>query len=123
MKKIQNQWTGSKSDDPKALKAQIKTFFEKHDHQNKVIIDIYRMVFPDWDKIKAIKGYPETGDELWKFICGLFQTFDREHHPDCLAGGAWMNWGFSTNTKLGPWEVNFENCSVTYHSKFHALKK
>ena len=34
------------------LKEHIKTIFEKHDHQEKVLIDLYKMVFPDWDQIQ-----------------------------------------------------------------------
>jgi hypothetical protein len=96
------------------LKARIKNCFEKQDDQAQVIIELYRMVFPDWNRIKEIKGHPETGDELWEFICRLFQELDRLHHPDCLAGGAWMNWGFSVNPKLAPWEINSKNCTLTY---------
>ena len=86
--------------DVKTLKDQIKAIFAKHDHQETVLIDLYRIVFPDWDKIRRIEGFPEAGIALWKFICDLFIDFDRKHHPDCLKGGAWMNSGFSSNSKL-----------------------
>jgi len=114
MEIFRRQRDGLKEKNVKALKAHIKAFFEKHDHQEKVIIDLYRMVLSDWDKIKTIKGHPETGDELWKFICRQFQIFDLEYHPDCLAGGAWMNWGFSVNRKLGPWDISLSSCTITY---------
>ena len=103
-----------KSQEVKALIARIRTLFQEHDDQGKVIIALYRMVFPDWDRIKSIQDHPETGDSLWKFICREFQKFDQEHQPDCLPGGAWMNLGFSVNRKFGPWEINSENCSITY---------
>ena len=114
MEQHKDQRQGLKRDDLKDLKARIKAIFENHDHQEKVLIDLYRMVFPDWDRIAKIRGYPEAGNDLWKFICRLFQDFDWEHHPDCLAGGAWMNWGFSVNGQIGPWEISFDNCSITY---------
>ncbi len=53
--------------DIRDLKARIKGFFERHDDQAQVVIELYRMVFPDWDRIKEIKGHPETGDQLWEF--------------------------------------------------------
>jgi hypothetical protein len=30
-----------------------------------------------------------------------------------MAGGAWLNWGFSTDEKLG-WEVSLDKCSLVY---------
>ena len=99
---------------PDKLRQHIESLFEKHSHQADVLIDIYRMVFPEWERIRKVKVYPESGDSLWKFICGKFQTFDRMHHPDCMPGGAWMNKGFSVNHKLPPWEISLDNCSVEY---------
>jgi hypothetical protein len=94
------------------LKDHIEAIFCKHDHQETVLIDLYRMVFPDCDNIRRIDGFPEAGNDLWKFICDLFIDFDRKHHPDCLKGGAWMNSGFSSNSKLGSWEISLDNCKV-----------
>jgi hypothetical protein len=98
--------------DLKTLKEHIEAIFCKHGHQENVLIDLYRIVFPDWDKIRRIEGFPEAGNALWKFICDLFIDFDRKHHPDCLKGGAWMNSGFSSNSKLGSWEISLDNCNV-----------
>ena len=94
------------------LKNYIKAIFLKHDHQKKVLIDIYKLVFPDWDQIKMIEGYPEASRELCIFISKQFIRFDRKHHPDCMAGGAWMNTGFSVKSNLGPWEISLKNCRV-----------
>ena len=98
--------------DLKTLKGHIEAIFCKHDHQEKILIDLYRLVFPDWDKIRRIEGFPEAGTALWKFICDLFIDFDRIHHPDCLKGGAWMNSGFSSKCNLDTWEISFDNCKV-----------
>lgn len=100
--------------DMESLQEHIEAIFERHDHQEKVLIDLYRMVLPDWDRIKKINGYPEAGHELWNFICTLFQEFDRKMHPDCISGGAWLNTGFSASRHIGPWEVDFENCHLIY---------
>ena len=96
------------------LKSRIGAIFEKSDHQEQVLIELYRMVFPDWDRIAKIKGYPEAGVDLWEIICRQFQAFDRVHHPGCIPGGAWMNIGFSVNNNLQGWEISFENCQVEY---------
>ena len=95
------------------LQKHIKAIFQKHDHQKKVLTDIYKLVFPDWDQIKMIEGYPEAGFELWKYIWNLFIEFDRKHHPNCFKGGAWMNTGFSANKDLSLWAISFSNCEVT----------
>ncbi len=98
--------------DLETLKEHIEAIFSKHDHQENVLIDLYKMVFPDWNKIKRIEGFPEAGTALWQFICDQFIDFDRKHHPDCFKGGAWMNAGFSSNCKLGAWEISRDNCKV-----------
>ena len=100
-----------------SLKARIKMVFENHQDQTKVINQLYRLFIKDWDRVDYIEGHPHCGEELWKFICGLFLEFDREHHSDCQPGGIWNSWGFIMNTTLGPWEVSLENCSMNYHHK------
>jgi hypothetical protein len=29
-----------------------------------------------------------------------------------MPGGAWLNWGFSVNRELDPWEIDFDYCVV-----------
>ena len=98
--------------DEETLKKHIKAIFELHEHQSDALVDIYKMVFPDWDNIEKINGFPEAGDELWKFIFKQFSEFDRKHHPKVFEGGIWFNTGFSSNGNLRPWELSFENCQV-----------
>ena len=105
------------------LKSRIMAIFENSDHQEQVLIGLYRMVFPDWDQISKIKGYPEVGNEMWLFVCRLFQKFDQDHHPDCMPGGAWMNTGFSVNHKLEGWEISFENCQVEYNKPIQSKRR
>ena len=99
--------------DEKSLKDHIKTIFKQYDHQTDVLIEIYKLVLPDWDRIQHIEGYPEAGNKLWKFICNQFIEFDQEHHPKVFKGGVWLNTGFTSNTSLRPWQISFENCQVT----------
>ncbi len=98
----------------KDLQIRLQEVFENHEHQNSVLVQLYKMLFPDWDKIKRIEGFPEVGVALWQYICNLFIEFDRIHHPDILKGGAWINQGFSSNDRLSPWEISLENCNVIY---------
>jgi hypothetical protein len=99
-----------------ALKALIKACFQDQDDQGNVIINLYKMVYPDWDRIKTIQGHPEIGNALWKFICREFIEFDQKYHPDCFAGGAWINQGFSVDKVLGPWEISLKNTTITYQN-------
>jgi len=98
--------------DLKSLKEHIKMIFAEHKQQSDALIDIYKLVLPDWDRIEAIEGFPEAGNDLWKLICRQFIEFDQKHHPDVFKGGIWMNNGFSSNDNLEPWEISFGNCTV-----------
>ena len=85
---------------------QIDQVFEGKKNQHDVFIDIYKLVYPDWDNIERIKGYPTVGKALSDYIWSEFMKFDTIHHPDVVSGGLWMNQGFSTSDKLGAWEVD-----------------
>ena len=98
--------------DLNALKEHIKAIFEKCEHQSDALIDIYKLVLPDWDQIKKIEGHPEAGSDLWKFIFKQFSELDRKYHPKVFPGGIWFNTGFSSNEHLDPWELSFDNCQV-----------
>ena len=110
--KCKKHWQRIGIDSLESLQKHIEAIFQKHDHQKKVLTDIYKLVFPDWDQIKMIEGYPEAGRELCIFISKQFIKFDQNHHPDCMPGGAWMNTGFSVKSNLGPGEISLKNCRV-----------
>lgn len=92
-------------------KEEVKKCFEASD-QGQVLINLYKLVFPEWEIIKQIDGFPEVGEELDVLILDLFVKFDRETHPGILPGGIWINSGFSLNRKLKPFEVR--PCQVIY---------
>ena len=96
------------------LQQHLQEIFEESEHQSSVIVKLYKMVFPDWDKIQRIEGFPAVGKALNEYIFNLFIEFDREHHPKCVNGGAWINQGFSSSDRLEPWEISLENCSIIY---------
>ena len=112
--KCQRHWQRLGIQGLKTLKEHIRAIFDKYQHQEEVLIDLYKMVLPDWDHIKKVNGFPVAGNDLWMFICRCFQNFDRKKHPDVMPAGAWMNIGFSVNHELSPWEIGFDNCSVVY---------
>ena len=110
--KYRRHWKRQGITNAQTLKAYIQSIFSMHDHQQFVMADLYKLVLPDWDNIQKVEGYPEAGRELSIFISEQFIQFDRKHHPECMAGGAWMNTGFSVNGNLGPWQIILKNCRV-----------
>ena len=81
--------------------------------QSDALIAIYRIVFPQWDQIESLDGWPKCNKTTWQAICSLFMEFDRAHHADVMPGGLWMNNGFSSRDSdhLKDWEV--EACPFT----------
>jgi len=96
------------------LQLHLQKIFEDSEHQNTVMAKLYKLVFPDWEKILRIEGFPEVGQALWDYICNLYIEFDRVHHPGCLKGGTWINQGFSSSDKLNPWEISIKGCKIFY---------
>ncbi len=92
----------------------IKELFEDSEHQSDVLIELYRMVFPEWDNIKRIVGWPAVNPETHKEITRLFREFDKKHHPDVCPGGLWLNKGFSSKNSVPPGYVDVSQCKVEY---------
>lgn len=112
--KCREHWDRMNYSKPEKLKERILEAFTQNTNQQDVVVDLYRLVLPDWDQIQNLKGYPEIGMELALFICRRFQEFDRCHHPNCMPGGAWLNWGFSVNRSLDPWGISLEKCTPIF---------
>ena len=96
------------------LQHRLQEIFEQAEHQESALVNIYKLVFPDWQDIKQVEGFPEVGKDLWKYICQLFIDFDSQHHPNVFNGGIWLNNGFSSSDSLDGWEISLENCHLIY---------
>lgn len=96
------------------LQRRLQEIFEKAEHQERALIELYRMVIPDWDRLERLEGFPVVGQEMWKYICQLFIDLDQRHHPGIFKGGLWMNAGFSCSGDLGPWEISMDRCRFIY---------
>jgi hypothetical protein len=83
-------------------------------HQQDVIAGLYKMVFPLWDNIKKIEGWPTINLQTNEKISRLFMEFDQKWHPKILNGGLWLNNGFSSlkGQGLKNWEVDISTCTV-----------
>lgn len=96
--------------------AAVKACFENQTHQGAVLLALCRLVLPDWDNIDRVDGWPSVNDRTWKAIARLFMDFDKVHHPNVMAGGGWLNSGFSTmhGTKLRDWEVSSQSIEIRW---------
>ena len=95
------------------MKKLLEPLFEENDNQSAVVVGIYKKFIPDYDEIENIAGHPTCGKVMSEWLFEKFIEFDGKHHPEVIAGGAWLNWGFSTDEKMG-WEVSLETCTFTY---------
>ncbi len=92
----------------------LQDIFEQAEHQEAVLIGLYKMLFPDWDRIERIEGYPVVGRGMWQYIANLFIHYDQQVHPQVFNGGLWLNQGFSSSEKIGDWEISMDQCNVIY---------
>jgi len=91
----------------------VKVLFGIKKDQADVLIAIYKMVFPEWDRIEKVGdeklSWPVCNSWTYKKIVGWFMDFDRKFHPDVMNGGLWLQNGFSTDERyskdLADWEV------------------
>ena len=112
--KCLRHWQRLRIIDRDTLTAAIDKVFETNTTQSEALVDMYKLVLPEWDLIEKINGFPEAGHKLWKYICRRFIEFDHKHHPNVFNGGIWLNTGFTSNSELGDWEIRFDNCTVEY---------
>lgn len=96
------------------LQSRLQEIFEQAEHQEAVLIGLYKMLIPDWERIERLEGYPIVGRGLWQYIANLFIDFDQCHHPKVFNGGLWLNQGFSSSDEIGPWEISMDRCRIIY---------
>lgn len=96
---------------------QVRAIFQEAEEQSDYALGLYRLAFPDWDKIKTVKGWPKVSKKFNVFIFGLAIEFDQKHHPDVFNGGMWMNKGFgSCEGDEIPWgTIDLSTCKVEYY--------
>ena len=94
----------------------VEKLFE--DSEKEPVVELYRMVFPDFDNFEKVEGWPTINRETSEKISRLCIEYDRKHSPKTVAGGIWLNWGFSNleAEKLGlkNWEVETSTCDIIY---------
>jgi hypothetical protein len=99
-------------------KEKIDQIFEVSKSQGEVLISLYRIAFPDFDDIKFIDGWPSISRDTSRYIADKFKAFDREHHPNVIAGGLWLSNGFSCSVPLKrDWILSTSKCKIIYHEQ------
>ena len=87
---------------PEKLIEASKAFDEDVVNQAEALLRLYRFVFGQelWDKITRVGGFPSTSKNISLRLVDKFVALDKKYHPNCMAGGIWLNNGFSTNSEL-----------------------
>ena len=80
----------------KITRKQIDEIVKNAEGQADILIGVYKLVFPDWDELEKVGGFPTCSKAMSEYMFRKCGEFDRKHHPDVIAGGLWMNMGFST---------------------------
>lgn len=94
------------------IKQEIDLIFQQATHQSQAVERVYKLFIPDFDNIQIIKGHPTAGYSLSRYLWSKFIEFDHTHHPDVMAGGEWLNYGFSESKNLKDWQVDLSTCQI-----------
>jgi len=85
----------------------IDQIFEEAEHQADYVIALYEIAYQPtlWDKIEKVKGWPKVSHTTNEYLFQKAIEFDKVHHPNVVAGGAWMNSGFGSEEGMKDWIV------------------
>lgn len=92
-------------------KEKIDEIFEISGSQEEYIIKLYEEVIPNFDKINKLKENPKISKSTNHYLFEKAIKFDNKYHDKekIIPGGAWMNYGFSTDNNVTDWEVDISN--------------
>lgn len=83
--------------------------FDNAASQEDYLLAIYRRCIHDWDEHQGeawkLRGWPRIHNKTWEYIARKAMDWDRQH-VSALPGGAWINWGFSSDNTLAEWDVD-----------------
>lgn len=75
-------------------------------NQSEFTLGMYAELYgDDWDRVTGVGGFPKMGEKIADLAWKMAIDIDKKFHPNVMAGGMWMNNGFSTDKTLGDWEV------------------
>ena len=91
--------------------------------QAELVVGIYKLVFPDWDDILELNGYPKANECVCSGVLNICRSFDRKHHPGIMPGGAWgLCYGFSLDNTVPDGYVDISEVNIYYKRDFRIPK-
>ena len=72
------------------------------------ILNLYKFVFPDWDKIKNIEHWPAVNRKTALFI--MDNATGNKHDFNMV----WLNKGFSCDDTMPDWKVSTKKTKIIY---------
>jgi hypothetical protein len=82
-------------------RAEVEDLFRTAPDESTALLGLFRMVYPNFDDIEKVDGYPVCNKETSNKICRHFIELTRTlnyHRPfdrQLQVGGYWLNYGFS----------------------------
>jgi len=95
-------------------KETIDDIFDNAVVQYDYLFGLYGAVVPDFEDVKQLLGYPEVSENTVNYIWQRAIEFDKIHHPEVLAGGCWMNSGFTYSKELNDWTARIDTDIIVY---------
>jgi len=68
--------------------------------QGDLLTALYRLAVPDFDRFEKLPGYPVVNLATGDYLMRAWVRRDQRLSPDVMAGGAWMNSGFSSRERV-----------------------
>ena len=87
---------------------------EVNPHQSNILIKLYKIAYPNYDNIEKIENWPTIGKETSTYLFDKFIQFDKRIHANVMAGGLWMNSGFSWDDSMPNWIIDNSKCIIKY---------
>ena len=95
-------------------------FHSANEHEgttSHIILALHKILFPEWDNLESVDGYVRCSRRCAETILSMCIAFDRVNAPDVMAGGSWLNYGFSIDESIqdecrDEWTVVLPNVTV-----------
>lgn len=96
----------------KLSKEQIDKIFEESTDQVEAAIELYKIAFPNFEKLTSIDGHPQVSKVTNEYIFDKFIALDKQYHPTVINGGLWMNKGFGCSYPPDQdWIIDLSKCN------------
>ena len=87
------------------LKEEVFSIFENAPNQHDALRAIYQLFSPSCQDPDSGEP-PLCGNKLYRFITGLFCSYDYEKHPERPPGELWFDKGFVRSFRIPAWKVD-----------------